>query len=230
MVDILEQYGISCSPVQVEKLKSFKNLVLEKNKVLNLTAITDSEEFDHKHFADSLILLQKIQIPSHAKVIDIGTGAGFPGVPLKIMRSDIQMTLLDSLKKRLVFLDESLSELQLSGISTLHARAEEFGRKIEYREKFDVAISRAVANLNTLAEYDIPFVAVGGLFIAMKGKEGMTECEKARPAIKKLGCEILQIEEYEIFGESRVLIVMKKTKKTDKKYPRAGGKPKKSPL
>lgn len=214
-----------------KELEEYKDILLEWNQKMNLTAITKSDEVDIKHFLDSLSLFKTDYLNSSQSVIDIGTGAGFPGIVLKVYNKNLKVTLLDSLNKRILFLNEVIDKLNLKDINTIHGRAEELGRKPEYREAFDVATSRAVANLSTLLEYDLPFVKVGGYLIAMKGPEYEVELEKASKAIEVLGGKLEEVVKIDLPEEiTHYLIVIKKIKSTPFKYPRAGGKPKNKPL
>ncbi|RVU55750.1 16S rRNA (guanine(527)-N(7))-methyltransferase RsmG [Anaerosphaera multitolerans] len=225
----IKDFGLE--PKNVNKLIRYKELLLQWNEKMNLTAITDSDEVDVKHFLDSLSLFKTKYFNGAESVIDIGTGAGFPGLVLKIYNEDLKITLVDSLNKRLGFLKEVIEELDLQDIERVHGRAEELGRKPEYREQFDIATSRAVANLSTLLEYDLPFVKEGGYFIAMKGPEFLMELEKAKSAMDILGGELKEVIEVRLpMDITHYLIVIKKIKKTPKKYPRGGGKPKNRPL
>lgn len=216
---------------KTEQILKFYEMLIEKNKVMNLTAITDFEEFVSKHIVDSLSISQIMNLKDNSiKVIDVGTGAGFPGIPLKIMYPSLDITLFDSLKKRLNFLDEVIEELKLENIRTLHGRAEEFGRKDEYREKFDLVVSRAVADLTPLCELTLPFAKVNGSFIAYKGSKGEQELQAADKCIKILGGKISSKVELNIDGSSRLLIKIDKIRSTYVKYPRGGGKVFKAPL
>ena len=225
---------------QSEQLLIYYEMIVEKNKVMNLTAITDFEEFVTKHFVDSISICKVIELNNkNFDVIDIGTGAGFPGIPLKIVYPGLSITLFDSLQKRLTFLDEVIDKLALQNIRTLHGRAEEFGRKLDYREKYDIVVSRAVAELTTLCELALPFCKTGGRFISYKGSKGKEELEAASYCIKALGGTVDKEVEF-LLNEndnkeadenySRLLIDIKKVHKTDSKYPRGGGKPFKQPL
>lgn len=231
LINALKQNNIECSNMQAEKLIRYYEMLVEKNKVMNLTAITDFDDVVIKHFADSLVINRVIKLDSQS-VIDVGTGAGFPGIPLKIMYPDIELTLLDSLNKRLVFLNEVIEELDLKKVKTVHARAEEGARMKEHREQYDVAVSRAVANLSTLVEYCLPYVKVSGHFISYKGDKAKEEIETAKGAINKLGGKLEMCDDFVLYGTdfSRSLISIKKTDKTASVYPRAGGKPSSSPL
>jgi 16S rRNA (guanine527-N7)-methyltransferase len=228
---ILSENDITCSDEQLMMLIRFYEMLVEKNKVMNLTAITDFEEVAIKHFADSLTIGRAIK-PESQKMIDVGTGAGFPGIPLKIVYPDIKLTLLDSLNKRLVFLNEVISELGLKDIETVHARAEEAAVKPAYREQYDIVVSRAVANLSTLVEYCLPFASVGGCFISYKGEKAAAELSEAGKAIKILGGGNAVSVDFTLVGTdySRSLIRIDKISSTPKKYPRAGGKPSSAPI
>ncbi len=228
---ILSENDITCSDEQLMMLIRFYEMLVEKNKVMNLTAITDFEEVAIKHFADSLTIGRAIQ-PGSQKMIDVGTGAGFPGIPLKIVYPDIKLTLLDSLNKRLVFLNEVIAELGLKDIETVHARAEEAAVKPAYREQYDIVVSRAVANLSTLVEYCLPFASVGGCFISYKGEKAAVELSEAGKAIKVLGGGNAVSVDFTLVGTdySRSLIRIDKISSTPKKYPRAGGKPSSAPI
>ena len=228
---ILSENDIICSDEQLMMLIRFYEMIVEKNKVMNLTAITDFEEVAIKHFADSLTIGRAIK-PETQKIIDVGTGAGFPGIPLKIVYPGIRLTLLDSLNKRLVFLNEVIDELGLKDIETVHARAEEAASKPDYREQYDIVVSRAVANLSTLVEYCLPFASVGGCFISYKGEKAAAELSEAGKAIKVLGGGNAVSYDFSLVGAdySRSLIRINKISSTPKKYPRAGGKPSSAPI
>ena len=230
---------IDIDDLKAEQFLLYYNMITEKNKVMNLTAITDFEEFVIKHFADSISLVKVLDLngnsKSHSlKLIDIGTGAGFPGIPLKIVFPELDVTLFDSLQKRLTFLDEVIGQLELKNIRTVHGRAEEFGRKLDYREKYDIVVSRAVAELTVLCELDLPFANIEGCFVAYKGAKGKEELEAAGRCIKLLGGKVQNVQEYKlgIKGEEqdRLLIRIDKVSATDKKYPRGSGKIFKAPL
>lgn len=229
--------GISV-PLKGEHIVAFARyaeLLREWNKVMNLTNIVDDNGIALRHFIDSLTIVNLIEkeMSSNKKtsLIDVGTGAGFPGIPLKIVIPDLEVTLLDSLNKRLNFLNTVVSELGLEKIKTVHARAEDGGADIKYREKYDIATARAVASLPTLAEYCMPFVKVGGCFIAMKSHAD-EEIEASEKAIKILGGKIESIEEFCLPNTDikRTVIVVRKISKTPSKYPRQAGKPSKEPL
>ena len=206
------------------------NLLIEWNKKINLTAITEPNEIILKHFVDSLTISKYIS--DGTRVVDVGTGAGFPGIPLKIYRQDIEITLLDSLQKRINFLDEVIKELNLEKIEIIHSRVEDFGKDKRYREKFDIATSRAVANLATLSEYLLPLVKVGGKVISMKGSLIEEELENSKNAIKILGGKIEKVDEFNLPNSdiSRNIVLIDKIKETPNKYPRKAGEPSKKPL
>ena len=218
---------------QYQQFDTYRDMVIEKNKVMNLTAITDPEEFALKHFADSLSLLTVSDlITEGASVIDVGTGAGFPSVPIKIARPDIKLTLLDSLAKRIRFLDEVIEKVKLDAVTTIHSRAEEGSRNPQLRDSFDIALSRAVANLSTLTEYCLPYVKVGGYFISYKSDEVDEELASSRHAISVLGGKLedtisLTLADSDI---NRRFIIIKKIKPTPRAYPRKPGTAKREPL
>ncbi len=226
----LKEIGIELQRKQIEKFYKYMNLLLEWNEKINLTAITEPEEVILKHFVDSLTISKYIEKGS--KLVDMGTGAGFPGIPLKILREDIEITLADSLNKRINFLNEVIKELKLKNIQTVHTRAEEFGKNKKYRENFDIATSRAVANLSTLSEYLIPLVRINGKAICMKGSEIKEELETAKKAIEILGGKIEQEESFNLPNSDmkRNVIIIKKAKNTPAKYPRKPGMPAKEPI
>ena len=184
---ITKQFGLELSDEQIQQFSKYYDMLIEWNKVMNLTAITDKEEVIIKHFADSLLLSKYKNLHDNLCVIDVGTGAGFPGIPLKIAYPELKVTLMDSLNKRLMFLDNVISELNLENITTVHSRAEDGGRSVEYREKYDLAVSRAVANLATLSEWCIPFVKPGGYFIPYKSNALSEEIRDGKKAIRILG-------------------------------------------
>ena len=232
IINKLTAEGIKITDVQCDKLYRFYEMVIEKNKVMNLTAITDYEEFVIKHFVDSLMIAKVMDMTVPMSVLDIGTGAGFPGVPIKLVYPETKVLLLDSLNKRLNFLNEVIEELGLKDITTIHSRAEELQAKGEYRENFDLCVSRAVSALPTLSEYCLPYVKLGGKFIAYKAVGADEEIEASKTAIRVLGGEIKETAHFTIKDTdyTRVLISIEKIKNTPKKYPRPGGKPGKNPL
>ena len=225
----LNALSIEISDVQAKQFYTYMNLLIEWNKKINLTAITEENEIVTKHFVDSLIISKYLQ--ESKNVMDIGTGAGFPGVPLKIINNDINMELLDSLNKRIIFLNEVIIQLELRNINAIHSRAEDLARINKYREKYDVVVSRAVARLNILLEYMIPFVKVGGICICMKGSN-IDELEEAKKAINILGGKIEKIEEITLPDTDikRNNIIIKKIKNTPDEYPRKAGIPTKNPI
>lgn len=229
LIDYMEDYGLDTK--NIDKFEKYKELILEYNKHTNLTRITEDEEFNVKHFLDSLSLFKTDLFVKDKKIIDIGTGAGFPGLPLKLYNEDLDITLLDSLRKRIDFLNGVIEELDLKKIRAIHARAEEIVRDPNYRESYDIAVSRAVANLSTLTEYSMAFVKVGGYFISQKGPEYKEELKSAKRAIELMGGEVKDVIHTPLPNDiDHYIIVIKKVKETDKKYPRGGGKPRKAPL
>lgn len=217
---------------QEKDFEVYKNLLIEYNKVMNLTNITQEDEIDTKHFLDSLSCLYAYDIPFGSKIIDVGTGAGFPSLPMKIMRRDIELTLLDSLNKRVGFLKKVGESLSLEKIEYIHSRAEDLARDPMYRESYDFAVSRAVANLSTLLEYTIPFLKKGGILLCQKGPQAGEEIERAKSALKLLGAKVIEKIEIPLKGTdlSHNVIVIQKLQTTAKTYPRKAGKPSKEPL
>lgn len=215
----------------IKRFEIYMKLVLEWNEKINLTSITDTNEFIIKHFYDSLTLMKYLKIKDGNTVIDIGTGAGFPGVPLLIAKPDIKLTLLDSLNKRIIFLsDVVLPELGLNA-KVIHGRAEDYSKLQEYREQYDFAVSRAVANLAALSEYCIPFVKVGGCFAAMKGPDSEDEIKQSLNAVNTLGGKLSETYNFELpNGSKRTIAVIGKKRHTSEKYPRRGVKINKNPL
>ena len=226
---ICSEINVELDDIALDRFDKFAELLVEKNKVLNLTAITEPDEIIVKHFADSLNALSFIDVPRGAKIIDVGTGGGFPGIPLLIARPDIELTMLDSTKKKLAFVQEAVDELGLNAV-VLHKRAEEAGQS-ELRESFDFCVSRAVAALNVLSEYCIPFVKVNGTFLAMKGSKGNEELEAAKKAISALGGKVINKKSIILpDGGERILIDIKKISHTATKYPRVSAQISKKPL
>ena len=226
----VEELGIKLSKEQAEMFFNYMNLLLEWNEKINLTAITEEKEVIVKHFVDSLTIAK--YIPEGASLVDVGTGAGFPGIPLKIIREDLKITLLDSLQKRINFLDVVIKELNLENIDTIHARVEEFGKNSKYRESFEVATSRAVANLSTLTEYLLPLVKVGGIAVCMKGSSIEEELETSKKAINVLGGKVSNVFEFDLpkTDIKRNIVIVDKINKTPSKYPRKPGMPSKEPI
>lgn len=232
-IDNLKELGVEIDSKQLEQFNQYYEILVEWNEFMNLTGITEYDEVLLKHFVDSLVLdPNKLINSDKIKLIDVGTGAGFPGLPIKIAFPNVNVVLLDSLNKRIKFLDEVITKLGLKNIKTIHSRAEDGGRNKELREQFDIAISRAVANLSSLAEYNLPYVKVGGYFVAMKSGEIDEEAKKAEKAIKLLGGELEKISKFRLPNTDidRSLVLIKKVKTTSKKYPRKAGLPTKEPL
>ncbi len=225
-----KRINVNLSDKSIIDFYEYMQLLLEWNKKINLTAITEEDEIIVKHFVDSLTILKYID--EEEKIIDVGTGAGFPGIPLAIVKRKNKFTLVDSLNKRINFLKEVKEKIELNNIEAIHSRAEDFGQDKNQRESFDIAISRAVAKLNTLVEYLIPLVRLNGKIICMKGNQIEEELKEASFAIKELGGEIKQKEEFLLPGTDikRTIIVIEKIKKTPEKYPRKSGLPSKNPL
>ena len=230
MIDYGKEIDIVFTEEQLEQFYKYMNLLIEWNEKINLTAIIEPKEIILKHFIDSLTIIKYME--PNKTLIDIGTGAGFPGIPVKILRKDLKITLLDSLNKRIKFLNEVIEKLSLKNITTTHARIEEYAKNKEYREKFDIATSRAVANLTTLTEYMLPMVKVKGKAICMKGADVDEEMLKSKNSIKILGGKIYKVEEFKLPKSEykRNLIIIEKTNTTPNKYPRKPGIPSKEPL
>lgn len=228
----LKELDITLSKEQKQQFIKFYELLVEWNKVMNLTGITEYEEVNEKHFVDSLSIVKAIDINSVKNVIDVGTGAGFPGIPLKIAFPHLNIVLLDSLNKRIQFLNTVIEELGLTNIHTIHGRAEDFAKKPEYREQFDLCVSRAVANLATLSEYCLPYVKVNGEFVPYKSGEIDEEVVQAKKAIHLLGGKTEEIIKFQLPGTEigRSFVKIKKIQNTSKKYPRKAGLPVKEPL
>jgi 16S rRNA (guanine527-N7)-methyltransferase len=232
LLDGVKNLEVDLNKDQINQFISYYELLVEWNKVMNLTAITEFEEVIQKHFIDSLSIVKAMNMKQKIKVIDIGTGAGFPGIPLKIVFSEIEVVLLDSLNKRINFLNEVISKLDLKGIRTIHGRAEDFSRDKDYREKFDLCVSRAVANLSSLAEYCMPYVKVKGRFIPYKSGKVEEELENSKKAIHVLGGKVEQKVLFSLPNSDieRAFIVINKIKQTPKQYPRKAGVPTKNPI
>lgn len=228
---------VPLSAENINDLRTFAEMLREKNKVMNLTNIVDDEGIAIRHFVDSLTLMSYIESEQkktkrkNLSLIDVGTGAGFPGIPLKVVLPDIKLTLMDSLQKRLNFLEEVAGSLHFENYCTLHSRAEDAGKDRKYREKYDIATARAVASLPVLCEYCLPFVKVGGVFLAMKG-HSEEEVAQSSKAVATLGGKIEKIDEFCLPGTDmqRSIVVVRKVKNTPPQYPRQAGKPSKNPI
>lgn len=227
-----EALGISLSEKQLDQFLTYYHMLIEKNKVMNLTAITEFEEVLQKHFLDSLSVVKAYGLSGRESMIDIGTGAGFPGIPLKIAFPEMKIILLDSLNKRLVFLNEVIEELGLENIETIHGRAEDFGKDQKYREQFDLCLSRAVANLSTLSELCLPFVKRGGYFISYKSGQVDEEVQDAKRAIQLLGGKNTRLEKFALPNSdiSRSFVVISKAISSPDNFPRKPGIPAKKPI
>lgn len=231
LIDACKNFGIELDSLKVSQFLKYMELMLLWNEKINLTAITQEKEIILKHFADSVSLLKFIDLKGKS-FIDVGTGAGFPGIPLKIAEPSAKVTLIDSLNKRINFLNTVISEISLSDIICIHTRAEEGGKNPDLREKFDVCVSRAVSELSVLAEYCLPFVKVGGTFVSFKGPDIKNELDNGKKSIDILGGEVETIENVKIpFTDIKhSLIMIKKVRQTPVKYPRKSGKASKSPI
>lgn len=226
----IDYLQISLSDRQQQQLLDYYELLIEKNKVMNLTAITEFDEVVEKHFLDSLSICQICNFNEKKKILDMGTGAGFPGVPLNIAFPENEIVLADSLNKRILFLQEVIEKLELSNMVAIHARAEELARNKSYREKFDLCVSRAVANLSTLSEYCIPFVKEGGVFISYKAGEIEEEVNQAKKAISLLGGQTEDVFKFDLYEQKRSFVIIRKVKRTPGQYPRKAGTPSRIPL
>ena len=228
----LNELGIILDDKQKQQFVKFYELLVEWNKVMNLTGITEYEEVNEKHFVDSLSIVKAVDMNSVESVIDIGTGAGFPGIPLKIAFPHLKVVLLDSLNKRINFLNTVIDELELTDIKTIHGRAEDFAKQTDYREQFDLCVSRAVANLATLSEYCIPYVEMDGLFVPYKSDEIAEELEQSKKAVHVLGGKIEDIVKFQLPGTEigRSFVKIRKVQNTAKRYPRKAGLPGREPI
>lgn len=230
--DEVSKLGIELSDYQVNQFMTYYDMLIEKNKVMNLTTITEFSDVLMKHFVDSLSIIKAYDMNQTIKLLDLGTGAGFPGIPIKIAFPKVEIILMDSLNKRLNFLNEVIKELSLTDIKTVHGRAEEMANNTLYREGFDLCVSRAVAKLSSLSEYCIPFVRIGGSFISYKSDEITSELNDSQKAISVLGGKLTERVTFTLPGTNiqRTLVVIEKVSSTGKKYPRQAGKPNKEPL
>ena len=231
-IESCRQLGITLNDGQVQDFLVFYEELIEQNKVMNLTAITEFEEVLEKHFVDSLSVVKEIDMKTVKRVIDVGTGAGFPGMPLKIAFPHLEMVLLDSLNKRVNFLNQVIGKLRYTGITAVHGRAEELARNKEHRESYDLCVSRAVANLSSLSEYCLPFVRTGGKFISYKSVEIKEELDNAKNAVHLLGGKLIGKKDFQLPGSDlpRSLVVIQKVRNTPSRYPRKAGMPTKEPL
>lgn len=234
-----KKIDIKLTEEQTSQFLKYYEMLVERNKVVNLTAITEFEDVIIKHFVDSVLAYKNEIVGNRLKskevsVIDIGTGAGFPGIPLKIVFPDIHLTLLDSLNKRIIFLQDVIQELGLKQVECIHGRAEDFGINPKYREKYDIVVSRAVSNLSTLTEYCVPFLKINGLFVSYKSMNADEEIEHAGNALKLLNCKLDQVTDYELKSKDeeyvRKFVIISKKGKLNKKYPRKAGMPSRNPL
>jgi len=224
--------GLQFSEKKYEQFMKYKDLIKEWNEKVNLTAIKEDEEIVKKHFIDSIKVFKFKELKNAKNIIDIGTGGGFPGIPMKIIKPEINIVLLDSLNKRINFLNIVIQELQLERIKAIHGRAEDFGKDINYREQFDLCVSRAVAKLSSLSEYCLPYVKVGGYFISYKSGKVQEELDMSVNAFQILGAELKEVSEFMLPNTDieRTLVVLQKKATTPNKYPRSAGKPSKDPL
>ena len=227
---VKEKVGIELSELQKEQYRKYYDLVVEWNQKINLTAITEEDEFYTKHFFDSISLAFYKDYSNIESICDVGSGAGFPSIPLKILYPNLKVTIVDSLNKRIKFLNLVKDELGLSDCNFVHARAEEFGQNKDYRESFEIVTARAVARLNVLAELCLPLVKKGGYFLSLKAQKAEEETKEAINAIKLLGGKLEQDLEFDIEGEERHILEIRKAKETPNKYPRKAGTPNKKPL
>lgn len=229
---MLHELDIRYTNEMLEQFQKYYDILIEWNKVMNLTGITEYDEVISKHFIDSLSIVKAIDMNQISNLIDIGTGAGFPGIPIKIVFPHVKVTLLDSLNKRVKFLDAVIKEVEIKDINAVHGRAEELAKQKNYREKYELCVSRAVANLASLSEYCLPFVNVGGNFISYKSGDIEDELHTSKNAIKILGGKIIEVNKFQLPATdiTRSLVIVNKIKKTDSKFPRRAGIPTKEPL
>ena len=229
-VEEANKISIQFTDKQLEQFRTYYEMLVEKNKVMNLTGITEWDEVLEKHFLDSISLIRAIDLNQNLSVMDMGTGAGFPGIPLKIAFPNLKVTLADSLNKRVLFLQEVIDALGLENIEAIHGRAEDLARDKCYREQYDLSVSRAVANLSTLSEYCLPFVKIGGQFISYKSGEIEEEVAESKSAVFLLGGKTKDTVKFELGESGRSFIIIDKVKGTPKTYPRKAGTPSKKPL
>ena len=229
-IEEAKKINITFTEKQLEQFRIYYEMLVEKNKVMNLTGITEWDEVLEKHFLDSISIIRAIDISQNIFVLDMGTGAGFPGIPLKIAFPNLQITLADSLNKRVLFLQEVIDALKIEGIEAVHSRAEDLARDKNYREQYDLVVSRAVANLSTLSEYCLPFVKIGGQFISYKSGDIEEEVVASKSAVFLLGGKIKDTVKFELGESGRSFVLIDKTKGTPKTYPRKAGTPSKKPL
>lgn len=232
LTEKVKELSILLNDKQIQQFEQYYNILVEWNKVMNLTAITEYEEVVEKHFLDSLTIVNAIHVEKIETLIDVGTGAGFPGIPLKIAFPHLKVTLLDSLNKRIKFLNEVIDLLELNDIKAIHGRAEDYAKQAEYREQYDICVSRAVANLATLSEYCLPYVKVDGLFVPYKSGEIDEELKSSEKAVSILGGKVDEVVKFQLPGTDigRSFVKIHKIKETKKKYPRKAGMPTKEPL
>lgn len=232
LINGCKQLGIELNEIQIEQFMIYYEFLIEKNKVMNLTGITEFDEVMVKHFLDSLAIVKAVNMSKVKRMLDMGTGAGFPGIPLKIVFPQVEAVLMDSLNKRILFLQELIEKCRIKKITAVHGRAEEFAKKKEYRETFDLCVSRAVANLSSLSEYCLPYVKTEGLFISYKSGNIDTEVQNAGNAIKVLGAQKKEVIKFQLPDSDieRSFIVIQKKKATPARYPRKAGLPSKEPL
>lgn len=226
----ISKIGIEISDAQAAQFEMYYKMLVETNKVMNLTAITEFEDVLGKHFVDSLSISGKMNLNKVRNMVDVGTGAGFPGIPIKIVYPHIHLTLVDSLGKRVKFLGEVVDKLGLEDVECVHSRTEDLARNKSYREKFDLCTARAVASLNVLSEYCLPYVKIGGVFAAFKSGNVSEEIEGAESAVTILGGKIINTDVFELYDFKRSIVQIKKIKKTPMQYPRKAGTPSKNPL
>lgn len=229
-IEEVSKISITLTEKQLEQFRIYYEMLVEKNKVMNLTGITEWDEVLEKHFLDSISLIRAVDLNQNLSVMDMGTGAGFPGIPLKIAFPNLKVTLADSLNKRVLFLQKVIDTLELSDIEAIHGRAEDLARDKKYREQYDLSVSRAVANLSTLTEYCLPFVKIGGQFISYKSGEIEEEVVNSKSAVFLLGGKIKDTLKFELGESGRSFIIIDKVKETPKTYPRKAGTPSKKPL